>query len=718
MADFSSSSVADLPPTTAESLLRGDPRVLGWIKEAIEDGDRILRADPSYEQIEASLKYVVGEQLSAAYRKLTYLPQVVINESRKAMQAHVSALTDLKPLFGWRTLNPAYQVQADLLNKYAVAEWVTTLADIELGDCVKYALAAGTGDFIVDWDPHAPHGGAHSYSARDPRDTIPIRPSHARSLQMWEGVVLREEHTVNVLRGMYPTRAAYFRPSEDTAIGRVMGRFRTLASRILTPADPLDMLGQQGTHRRQAKSGSIVLYRSYFHDRTRNLTTKAVVMGEPGSAWAYLVPPQGPLYPRGRLVVSTDSLILYDGPNPSWHGLFPICRLRLWSVPWQLLGIPLFNDLLPVQDAINDTVNDLRLGVRQWLDPDIVYNRNAVSEATMKILDPRRPGKRVKVNPSFGEPYQKQDGPNPQILAIASELWDKLTTKHNDLSGTANLTALLQLRQIPSADTISKYYEALTPEIRQEARQVEAFMRDLAEMQKVDYFQYLSEAKRVAILGDAGVTLNDFDYDPGKMVPAMTAGDPGYVPELDKDLTTADQRAQYFHKQFIFVVSPNSILAMNSTERKMQTIQQATMGYVDFWTFHEVMETPNVGAPPAIPLPPLEAISPEVQQEILLLTTQQMQQAAAMGPMLGGAPMPSPVPTSTGKTYVLDPMSGQIMEIRSPTTIVERLQAQQLLGIGLAVNAQGRKATNEAPAHAEQKNDRPGGRTTTSTSEK
>jgi hypothetical protein len=469
-------------------------------------------------------------------------------------------------------------------------------------------------------------------------------------------------------------------------------------------------------------------------------------MGTVGSNYAYSVPMNGLLYPRGRLIVSTDNLVLYDGPNQYWHGLFPICRLRLWSVPWQFLGIPLFNDLLPVQDAINDTVNDLRLGIRQWLNPDVVYNRNAVSEATMKLTDPQRPGKRLKVQPGFGDAYTKLDGPNPQILAMASELWDKLTTKHNDLSGVANLTALLQLRQLPSADTIQKYYDALTPEIRMEARQAEMFMRDLSEMIKVNYFQFLSQTKRRMILGDQAVAMEDFDFDPAMLTPALKPGDPGYTPELDVNLTTADQRAQFFHKQFVFVAAPNSILALHSTERKMIAQQQATMGYLDFWSYHEVFETPNVGSPPAIPLPPLKPITPEDQLFILQYLAQQVQaQVGAMGggppqpgqpppdegstppedgseggapPMGGGMPGAGPIAMPDGRMLLLDPASGQILELRVPTTITERLQAQQMLGLGMMANAQGRKASNEAPPKAETKNDKPGGRTTTTTSDK
>jgi hypothetical protein len=712
MADFSPSTVLDLPHTTADSLLHGDPHVLGWLKEWVQEGDLINRSDPSYEVIGRAQEYVVGEQLSAEQRRLKYLPQVVINETRKAMQAHVSAITDLKPVVGWRS-SIEYQVQADLLNKYLLAEWVTTMMDLDLGDCVKYSLAGGTGDLVIDWDPHAPLGGAHQLSARDPRDTLPLRPSFLRSPQYWEGVCFREEHTVNVLKGMYPTRAHLFKASGESVLGTVLGRFRTGLSRLLSPADPLDQIASgTATSARRSRRGMVVLYRAYFKDRTRNLTDRPIPMGTPGSNWAYSVAPKDPLYPRGRLVVATDTAIVYDGPNTYWHGMFPFCRLKLWALPWQFLGIPLFNDLLPVQDAINETVHDVRLGIRQWVDPDITYNRNAVSESTMRLMDPRRPGKRVKVMPGFGDPWTKEDGPNPQVLAMASELWDKLTTKFADLSGTANLSALLQLRQLPSADTIQKYYEALTPEIRQEARQVEIFLRDLAEMLKVNYFQFLSQAKRVQILGLGGVTLNDFDFDPGQMVPALLPGQTGYTPELDATLTTRDQRAQFFHKQFIFVVAPNSVLAMDATERKMMRFQLARMGYFDFWSLHETLETPNVGAPPAIPLPPLEPPPAGLLEAMLGQVLNQPNGAAAL---LAGQALPQYTDPQTQRTFTLDVASGQILELRIPTTVTERLQAQQLLGIGLTQNPAGRKATGQAAPEQETKSD---GRSTVTESEK
>ena len=717
MADFSRSGVPDLPRASAEQLLHGDPNVLGWLREWVQEGDAINRTDPSYDAIGRAQDYIVGQQLSPETCKAKYLPQVVINETRKAMQAHVAAITDLKPVAGWKT-NPEYQVQANMLNSYLMAEWMATMMDLDLGDCVKYSLAGGTGDLVIDWDPHAPIGGAHQMTARDPRDTLPLRPSFGRSAQLWEGACFREEHTVNVLRGMYPTKASLFKASPDNLLGQVMGRFRTGLSRLISPADPLDSIAYPGTAAttRRARAGSIVLYRAYFKDRTRNLTDKPIPMGTPGANWAYLVQPQQPLYPRGRLVVATDDALIYDGPNTYWHGMFPFCRLKLWSVPWQFLGVPLFNDLLPLQDAINDTVHDVRLAMRQWTNPDITYNRTAVSEATMKLMDPRRPGKRVKVMPGFGDPWKKEDGPNPQIIQMGIEMWEKLTQKFADLSGTANLQALLQLRQMPSADTIQKYYEALTPEIRNEARQVELFLRDFSEMVKINYFQFLTQSKRMQILGQGGALLNDFDFDPTMFVPALLPGQPGYTPELDANTTSRDQRAQFFHKQFIFIVQPNSVLAMDATERKMMRVQLARMGYYDFWSLHETLDTPNVGAPPAIPLPPLAPPPADVLPNMIM---QVQQMPGALGVMATGAMgLPQYTDPASGRTFTLDAASGQLLELRVPVTVTERLQAQALMGIGQTVNPAGRKASGQAPPKQETKNDEPGGRSTVTESEK
>lgn len=115
----------------------------------------------------------------------------------------------------------------------------------------------------------------------------------------------------------------------------------------------------------------------------------------------------------------------------------------------------------------------------------------------------------------------------------------------------------------------------------------------------------------------------------------------------------------------------------------MMDFQLARMGYLDFWSLHEALETPNVGTPPPIPLPPLQPPDPTV-----LLTM------AANGGM-----------DPTGK-YMMDPMSGQVMELRVPMTVTERLIAQQMMGIGMTENPAGRKASGQEAPEIEDKGDR------------
>src|SRR4029450_11058206 len=134
-------------------------------------------------------------------------------------------------------------------------------------------------------------------------------------------------------------------------------------------------------------------------------------------------------------------------------------------------------------------------------------------------------------------------------------------------------------------------------------------------------------------------------------VPALLPGQEGYTPELDAHTTSRDQRAQWFHKQFVFIVQPNSVLAMDATERKMMRVQLARMGYYDFWSLHETLETPNVGAPPAIPPPPIAPPPPDVLSQMLMQVQQTPGALQAMS--VGAMPIPQYTDPASGRTFTL-----------------------------------------------------------------
>ena len=718
---YSSSGIYQFPTLTDAALQRKDSqyatRVLGWLSDAVIEGDSINTSDPNYDKIAQGMRYVSGDQVPGGDASTPpYMEPMVFNFASKALKAHASALTDLKPTFGWRSLNPKYQMHAQQLNLLAIAWWLNQQADLSFGDVVKLAWTAGTGDMMIEWNPGLPGGGDHSVIPKDPRDTLPWRPGRYGDEQTWQGAIFREIWSVNTLREKYPYAAAAITTTDDSLLGSIKGIFFRKPQQFQTPADPLSNLG--GGARGMAgpaRSGDCVLYRAYLDDRTRNLTARPIVMGE--KSFQYIVEPGGFMYPTKRLLVSTQDLILYDGPNPYWHGKFPFARLHLWKLPWSFLGQAALGDLAPVQNAINLSGKHMKMGIEQWMDRQVVLDRSAVSEATSRAYDSRKPGFTFKLKTSVVDPTKvvtKLEGPNPQVLAQNFQWFEKLVQTFESLAGTGNLEALLQMRgQLPAGDTLEKYQEMLTPELRMEGRMMESFLRRASGQICYNTFQFMDSARRIAILGDAGLLLEDFDFEPDSLVPAMDqtieqmvpgpAGmpmpmqvpNPNYDKTFDRNLPRA-QRAQAMAKLMVFVVAPNSVLAFNAQAEKMMRFQLARMGYYDCWSLAETLEIPNFGAPPPIPLPPLPPIPPEM-----------MGDPVALAQLLVN---------NVGK-YVMGP-DGSILELRVPVTVVERLQAQMMLGIGMTEGTSGRKASGGDSPKQEEKSDGQGGSRQTITESK
>jgi hypothetical protein len=348
-----------------------------------------------------------------------------------------------------------------------------------------------------------------------------------------------------------------------------------------------------------------------------------------------------------------------DGPNPYWHGLYPVARLKLDPWPWNFHGLGLMHDLKGGQDAINFMINDILQLFSQTVNRGSIWDRN-MPAPEVKRFDPREPNWKIRRANSYSKGFELADVPNLPQWALP--FLQQMIGQFDDMAGVANLRALMQLRQMPAKDTIEKYTESLTAELRLEGRQLEAVLRDLAQILKCNMFQFQSAQRRFTLLGDAGKVIEDLDYNPDTIIPEMSPGDPGYTKELDAKVGR-HERARFFTGQFNFYVTPHSMLAMQAQERKMMYFQLARQGYLDFWTLMEMMEVPNVGTPPIVALPPLK--------------------------------VPSEPP----------PPGVEVVEYRIPITVTERLIAQQKLGIGQQVSPAGRKASGQEPPHTIQRSD-------------
>jgi hypothetical protein len=162
----------------------------------------------------------------------------------------------------------------------------------------------------------------------------------------------------------------------------------------------------------------------------------------------------------------------------------------------------------------------------------------------------------------------------------------------DSLAGRVELKQLMNLGQVPTTETIDRIMETMPASNRLRSRVMEVFIRDFAMMTLSNFFQFYTLPQRVAVLGTSGMTFEDFDFDPGSMIPDM-------IDMLGKNddgnPLPRDQRAREFLRYFTFNVAPGSLLASASVTDKLLYVQLFRMGAIDLVTLLQKLNIPGIG---------------------------------------------------------------------------------------------------------------------------
>lgn len=581
--------------------------VHGWIREAIEEGDAFLKQQPGFSKIDETMRAIFSPQKEFRSPHLSSTEDNRLAKVATDMAAH---LTDIKPFWEYRTKNKKYERHQKIYGDLAYHWYTQRFIDLNLNEAVKYYLMAGASYTHLTWDTETRD---LAVSAEDPRDVLPIRPSNYLSIQSSLGVVLRRERSVNYLRMRHPeSKWNLIKADRDGSVRAEHGdtRFGRILNSMGVPSDSPFLRRLFGKpHRGMPKIPMADEFTVYLKDASRNESSHPVMMGsfdEQGRAlnnWSYIVPPKGKLYPRGRCVVATSGGILHDGPNPYWHGLFPIPKLNLDHWPQSWFGKAPLWDLLSMQKSLDRTHRVVDDFLEKVARPDVIADKNSVPKSVLERWDTRRAGGKYQHNPIAGKGMELV---YPQSLP-AEVRWriEDLRNEMDTLSGNRDLSQLMQLNQVPAADTIEKITESMTASVQGRSRALEAYMREFATMVAYNFAQFYTIKRRLTILGPDGITEEDFDFDPGTLIPDYIHDDDfddrgvitteamsrGPMPRLD--------RTEEFMRQFSFHVAPGSLLSASEIQRKLLYLQLARAGIVDHWTLLEILGVPNVGEPPS-----------------------------------------------------------------------------------------------------------------------
>ena len=609
-----------IPPLSAPV---GDPK-LSWLEEKLEEGKAFLAIQPGWGKISTAIDAVMSQDEGAeSLESHNSLSRTRTNRIAKIFEDLTAMQTDTKPFWDYSVTNRKFEQHAQIYGKLATHWYQLRNIDLRWADVLRYYNVAGTGYLHIFWNPDI---GDIDAIAEDPRKVIPISPAQNDSLEHCQGVVVLRDVPVNYIKDRYGVSV---KAESDGSALTWVSKIRDAASEAVSPIWKWHKSTPAETD--LPRIPTVCLKTCYLKDSRRNslkdmgdefIPGRDIEMGQwheepqadgslkrvPSNNWSYLVKPGESLYPHRRMIVWVGQTELYDGPSFYWHDQFPVIKLTLNPVPWSWLGRAPLWDLLSLQSSLNKLLRVVDDHAAQVAEPGSIHDKNNVSKSTFDSFTTRRAGWKLRQNPLAGKGVQIINPP-----PLDAGIWEHIKwimNEMSELSGTSDLQQVMGLKQIPATTTIESILNAQTPALRLRSRILEAFQRQVAMQFAYNATEFYTLTFRVNILGAGGIVLDDFDYDPGSLLPDYahvddynSAGE--ITPEaMSRGPLPRYNRSQEFLRQFIFKITPGSLLNSAQMERTMIYFQLARAGIIDPITLMEQLNIPNIG---------VENLPPEVR---------------------------------------------------------------------------------------------------------
>jgi len=308
-----------------------------WLESAYEEATYEQSQNEEVKKIDKYIEYIMGKQWPS--RRPSYRSSPINNRIWRLLWELVAIMTDIRPIFQIKATKESYAKPAEMLNKVTRSWWLTSDSDMALGNIILYAILT-TGYGKLTWNNELRNGqGDLELQPLGPLDVLPLKPRH--TLQSAQAVIYKSVMPLGWFKQKFGAKGALVQ--SDPGFSRYAtspGRPTHIPSMIFDALSPQMQRKIGSPERIQDSAYPTALYREFWiKDWTFNESNAPVTMGRPKSNWCYTVPPGKRLYPRGRLIAMGGRHILYDGPNPYWHGLFPFDVLRMNVVPWQFMGL-------------------------------------------------------------------------------------------------------------------------------------------------------------------------------------------------------------------------------------------------------------------------------------------------------------------------------------------------------------------------------------------
>jgi len=549
-------------------------KIKEWRDGTREQAMLSYRNSIEFPNIEKYIRYLEGAQWDN--RRPRYKSRYVDNKMELIRRERLSLLTDSRPTIDVMTNVMAYDEPADVITNVIRAEWLRQNMGDSLVDLADIAMLHG----VAFWRIGASSPGSMRVVPLGPDNVIPIQPSKT-SLQDSAAVLYRNWKPISYFKKVFPIssqgiedQAKYWESKPQDKYSRPAHVPEYTWSQM-SPAFRKLVGVQTGDFSAYGSKmyGAVELEEYYVDDLSINESSKDVIVRDPFLPpdmhnWWYVVKPGQRLYPRKRLIIFGGDKLLYDGPSPFWHGMYPFVDLKLNPVPWSFYGLSTYRPLLPMQDAINEIPAGMLDMSKRVLNPTLITKSNVASEAALREYLSDMPGARLKVNPNVNIASDIGYGQVPVIPQyVIALLQGVIMPEFDKMSGIMDMSKLAGKNQIPAGDTIDQMRDTLQTPLRREERYLESFLQRCGTQAVSNVIQFYTAPQRLKMLGENGLSWEDFTYDPGKLYP-------GDASSMDKS------RRESFWTLFSMTVKPGSLHSGAKDREKMEAVSLAARGLI------------------------------------------------------------------------------------------------------------------------------------------
>lgn len=559
-----------------------------WRTQAYDEALKFRRMSPEEERIRVYQKYLEGNQWDQFGRRARYKSSAYVNKTGLARITHLALITDSRPDIDVRSRDksPESLAHAKMLKSIIEEEWLNNDMDLSLVGVADIAAVCGTGFAKVS----ASAPGMMKMQPLGPDMVMPIQPGFG--IQESTAVLYKTWKPLSFVLQKFPHKARDIERNAKSSImveGTAYNRPDHLDSHTWSGLAPqMQRLLAQRSPAATTPSLDSSLFRSvewqeyYIDDLSINESKREVIMRAPNLRmdehnWWYRVQPGQRLYPRKRLVIFAGDAVVYDGPSPYWHGLYPFACLRLNPIFWSFWGLSKYRDLLPMNDAINQIIAGLLDMIKRALNPTVIAKGSSVSDEAWRRFLPDMPGAKLKLNSAMANPQQDiQFSKPPEIPAyVFQALTNYLGPEFDKLTGIFDIALLGGKKQVPGGDTIEQLRDSNPSGARLEGRMMEVFLRDSGVQAVSNVLQFYSKDRRIELAGDQGVSMPDFMGD----------------------LSTINQDPAHkfdYWKNFPVRVTPGSMHGGARDRTKLMMIQLFQMGAISRQKLLEELEVNDV----------------------------------------------------------------------------------------------------------------------------